>query len=139
MNGFVCQLLVVMLLLASSPIGYAQQDPAQLRFDHITVNDGLSHSDAMAVVQDTRGFIWVGTNNGVDRYDGYRIKPYLLPIDNANGLSNNRVRALHVDNAGDSGLVPRAGASVCTAPTRIASCDWMRLNCRPPTGPCTSD
>ncbi len=100
MNGFVGQLLVAMLLLASSLVSYAQQDPAQLRFDHITVNDGLSHSDAMAVAQDTQGFIWVGTNNGVDRYDGYRIKPYLLPIDNANGLSNNRVRALHVDSAG---------------------------------------
>ncbi len=139
MNGFVGQLLVVMLLLASSLVSYAQQDPAQLRFDHITVNDGLSHSDAMAVAQDTQGFIWVGTNNGVDRYDGYRIKPYLLPIDNANGLSNNRVRALHVDSAGGFWAGTEGGASACTAPTRIASCDWMRLSCQPPIEPCTND
>ncbi|GAB3573794.1 hybrid sensor histidine kinase/response regulator transcription factor [Spirosoma luteolum] len=100
MNGLIRLILGWVWLLLSGSLARAQQDPAQLRFDHITVNDGLSHSDAMAVTQDAQGFIWVGTNNGIDRYDGYRIKPYLLPIDNVDGLSNNRVRAVHVSRTG---------------------------------------
>jgi len=93
-------LLSLLLMIALPATLRAQADPSQFRFEHLTVNEGLSHSDAMAVVQDRDGFIWVGTNKGVNRYDGYELKPYLLPIDNDNGLSNNRVRTLHVSPQG---------------------------------------
>ncbi|WP_324673231.1 two-component regulator propeller domain-containing protein [Hymenobacter sp. GOD-10R] len=76
--------------------GLAQSAPGEFRFEHLTVNDGLSHSDAMAVVQDRAGFIWVGTNRGINRYDGYGLKKYILPVNSSNGLSGNRVRAFHV-------------------------------------------
>lgn len=66
------------------------------KFEHITVNEGLSHSDAMAVVQDKDGFIWVGTNKGLDRYDGYTLKNYRLPYRNVNGQYTNRVLGLHL-------------------------------------------
>lgn len=73
--------------------------PAQFRFEHLTVDQGLSHSDAMAVAQDQAGFIWVGTNHGIDRYDGYKLKAYLLPV-NSQGISANRIRVLHAAPAG---------------------------------------
>lgn len=66
------------------------------KFEHITVNEGLSHSDAMAVVQDKDGFIWVGTNKGLDRYDGYTLRNYRLPYRNVNGQYTNRVLGLHL-------------------------------------------
>jgi len=66
------------------------------KFEHLTVNEGLSHSDAMAVVQDKDGFIWVGTNKGLDRYDGYTLKNYRLPYRNVNGQYTNRVLGLHL-------------------------------------------
>nr|WP_293834249.1 two-component regulator propeller domain-containing protein [uncultured Arsenicibacter sp.] len=97
---FTCRLVVILFFSGLYVCGFAQTDPVQFRFEHLTVNEGLSHSDAMAVVQDQQGFIWVATNKGIDRYDGYEIKPYLLPIDNENGLSNNRVRSLHVSPEG---------------------------------------
>lgn len=80
----------------------AFRSPAQsvFRFEHVTVNDGLAHSDATAVLQDKDGFIWVGTNNGIDRYDGYELKNYLFPNGNFNGLYNNRVAALHLSDDG---------------------------------------
>ncbi|GAA4496545.1 two-component regulator propeller domain-containing protein [Hymenobacter ginsengisoli] len=68
--------------------------PSDFRFEHLTVDQGLSHSDAMAVAQDRAGFIWVGTNHGLDRYDGYELKQYWLPI-NTNGVSGNRIKVLH--------------------------------------------
>lgn len=70
------------------------------RFEHITVNDGLAHSDAVAVLQDRDGFIWIGTNNGIDRYDGYELKNYLMPNRNFNGLYNNRIQSLKLGRDG---------------------------------------
>ncbi|MEZ0487344.1 two-component regulator propeller domain-containing protein [Fibrella aquatica] len=80
--------------------GLAQRGPDRFRFEHITVNEGLSHSDAMCVVQDQDGFIWVGTNNGINRYDGHALKKYTLPVNTRNGLSGNRIPALHADSQG---------------------------------------
>lgn len=77
-----------------------QHIPDQFRFEHITVNEGLSHSDAMCVAQDKAGFIWVGTNKGIDRYDGYKIKRYDLPVNDQTGVSGNRIRSLYMSNNG---------------------------------------
>ncbi|GAB3951187.1 two-component regulator propeller domain-containing protein [Spirosoma harenae] len=96
MKARIFTLLTSATFFCFSLAGYAQKDLSSFRFEHLTVNDGLSHSDAMAVAQDQEGFIWIATNKGVNRYDGYEIKHYILPIDNENGLSNNRVRSLHV-------------------------------------------
>ncbi len=76
------------------------------KFEHITVNDGLSHSDAMAVIQDKDGFIWVGTNKGLDRYDGYTLKNYRLPYRNVNGQYTNRVLDLHLSQDKTLWVVP---------------------------------
>jgi signal transduction histidine kinase/ligand-binding sensor domain-containing protein/DNA-binding response OmpR family regulator len=86
--------LLVGLLL--SPAARAQDArPSEFRFEHITVDQGLSHSDAMTVAQDRAGFMWIGTNRGLNRYDGYRLKQYMLPINPRNGLSSNRIQVLH--------------------------------------------
>ncbi len=91
---------LVVLTLLLSQTGRAQSDPNKFRFEHITVNEGLSHSDAMAVAQDQHGFIWVGTNKGIDRYDGYVLKRYLLPSNDQTGSVSNRIRSLHVSSGG---------------------------------------
>ena len=84
-------------LLLLGPAARAQDvAPSAFRFEHLTVDQGLSHSDGMAVAQDHAGFIWVGTNRGIDRYDGYSLKQYALPINPRNGISGNRIRALLV-------------------------------------------
>lgn len=64
-------------------------------FDKITVNNGLSHSDVNAIVQDKDGFVWFGTYNGLCRYDGNNI--IIFRTDNSN-LSNNRILSLYVSS-----------------------------------------
>ncbi|GAB3754220.1 hybrid sensor histidine kinase/response regulator transcription factor [Spirosoma pomorum] len=81
-------------------LGHGQQKPDEYRFEHITVNEGLSHSDVMCSVEDRAGFVWIGTNNGIDRYDGYELKNYQMPVNPLNGLSGNRIRAMLLDQAG---------------------------------------
>jgi signal transduction histidine kinase/ligand-binding sensor domain-containing protein/DNA-binding response OmpR family regulator len=84
------------LLLWVAGQGAQAQDtpPGEFRFEHITVDQGLSHSDAMCMAQDHDGFIWIGTNRGIDRYDGYQLKSYALAINPRNGQSGNRIAAL---------------------------------------------
>ena len=82
---------VVVLLTRAQSVA-----PTTFRFEHLTVDQGLSHSDGMAVAQDQAGFIWMGTNRGLDRYDGYELKHYSLPMDPRNGISGNRIKALYV-------------------------------------------
>ncbi|MES2730707.1 MAG: two-component regulator propeller domain-containing protein [Bacteroidota bacterium] len=77
---------------------WAQSSTSLLRFEHLTVNNGLAHSDAMAVVQDQQGFIWIGTNKGVDRYDGNQIQNY--SFHDSSSETNNRIRTLYVSPDG---------------------------------------
>jgi ligand-binding sensor domain-containing protein len=97
---FARTLLTLLLLLPLLRPACAQDTaPGDFRFEHLTVDQGLSHSDAMAIAQDRAGFIWVGTNHGLNRYDGYELKQYWLPI-NRSGTSGNRIKVLHTDPSG---------------------------------------
>ncbi|QKZ13513.1 hybrid sensor histidine kinase/response regulator transcription factor [Spirosoma sp. KUDC1026] len=88
-------------LLGMLPLlAYGQHKPEEYRFEHITVNEGLSHSDVMCSVEDKAGFVWIGTNNGIDRYDGYELKNYQMPVNPLNGLSGNRIRSMLLDRKG---------------------------------------
>lgn len=78
----------------------AQVSPGDFRFEHLTVNDGLLHSDVETVVQDHSGFLWIGTNRGINRYDGYDLKNYTLSVNPVNWISGNRIHALHVGRDG---------------------------------------
>ena len=94
--------LVVFVFLLSWLVGghaRAQGVLSEPRFEHLTVNDGLLHSDAEAVTQDRAGFLWIGTNRGINRYDGYDLRNYTLPVNPLTGISRNRIHALHVDRA----------------------------------------
>ncbi|MEM9209834.1 MAG: two-component regulator propeller domain-containing protein, partial [Pseudomonadota bacterium] len=73
-----------------------------MRFDRIGVSDGLSQSSVMAIAQDDAGFMWFGTQNGLDRYDGFSIRHYRRDRGNPNALASNFVRDL--DLAADGTL-----------------------------------
>ncbi|SNS06197.1 Signal transduction histidine kinase [Hymenobacter mucosus] len=74
--------------------------PNEFRFEHLTVDQGLAHSDGMSVTQDKAGFIWIGTNRGLDRYDGYSLRQYTLPVNPRNGISGNRITVVYTDPKG---------------------------------------
>lgn len=59
---------------------------AQLTFDHISVIDGLSQSTVLSICKDKRGFMWFGTRDGLNRYDGKTIKKYKNDPSNHNSL-----------------------------------------------------
>jgi ligand-binding sensor domain-containing protein len=64
-----------------------------LVFDHLSVEDDRSDVLASAVVKNSRGFLWIGTKNGPDRYDGQRIVPY----GSERGYTGGSVNRLYED------------------------------------------
>src|SRR5262245_8961426 len=69
-------------------------------FTHITIEQGLSDQRVQAIVQDRVGFMWFGTNNGLNRYDGYNVVAYRHDPTNPHRLSGNFVEALYEDRSG---------------------------------------
>ena len=78
-------------------------------FDRLTILDGLSQSSIFALHQDHRGFIWIGTEDGLNRYDGYRFTVYRHDPGNPYSMSDNAVRALCGDEQGRLWIGTRDG------------------------------
>ena len=64
-------------------------------FDHYKVEDGLSHNTVLTSLQDEKGFLWFGTKNGLNRFDGYKFQLYQNDPDNPKSLKGNYVECLH--------------------------------------------
>lgn len=69
-----------------------------LTFDHLNVEHGLSHNSAMCITQDDRGFIWAGTRNGLNRYDGTHFRVYRGNPRSSSALTSNYINALLFDS-----------------------------------------
>jgi two-component system, sensor histidine kinase and response regulator len=68
-------------------------------FVHLRISDGLSQGSANAILQNRQGFIWIGTEDGLNRYDGYKFKIYRTSED-PKSLSNNWAKVLCEDSQG---------------------------------------
>ncbi|PIX95245.1 MAG: hypothetical protein COZ25_01415, partial [Ignavibacteria bacterium CG_4_10_14_3_um_filter_37_18] len=66
----------------------------------ITINEGLSQNSALAIIQDRKGFIWIGTKDGLNRYDGIGFQVYRHTLDK-NSLVNNHIKCLYQDSGGN--------------------------------------
>jgi ligand-binding sensor domain-containing protein/signal transduction histidine kinase/DNA-binding response OmpR family regulator len=89
-------LLLLFLLPGSIPLFPASS--VNYRFMHITGREGLPHQQVEALMQDDKGMLWIGTRNGLSRYDGYGIVSYFNQADNPHSLSQNFVKAIYQDS-----------------------------------------
>ncbi len=74
---------------------------AEPRFDRISVEEGLSHTTVWDLLQDSRGFVWIATENFLQRYDGYQLKAYKHDPEDPESLSASEVTAIFEDRAGN--------------------------------------
>ena len=70
------------------------------RFQQITSKNGLSQSEVYSFLEDSSGFMWFGTLDGLNRYDGYNIITFNTEKGNPHSLSNNTIRSLAEDKYG---------------------------------------
>ncbi len=64
-------------------------------FNHYGIEKGLSHNSVISMLQDHRGFLWFGTKDGLNRFDGYRYKIFRKNPDDLNSIGSNFIRCLH--------------------------------------------
>ncbi|MEJ2736707.1 MAG: GAF domain-containing protein [Anaerolineae bacterium] len=69
----------------------------RIKFRQLTLEDGLSQSTINCIVQDSRGFMWFGTQDGLNRYDGYEFRVYEHEPDAPHSLSTNWVQRCYLD------------------------------------------
>jgi len=101
-------LLLVLLTFVSSGFGQTF-GPNTMRFDRISVADGLAQSAVMAIEQDQSGFLWFATESGLDRYDGYTFKHYRHERGNPNSLASDFVRDLDLADDGSLWIATDGG------------------------------
>ncbi|MBD8487275.1 response regulator [Echinicola sp. CAU 1574] len=90
--------LMTLILLLSAFTGFGQKQDRY--FEHISMEDGLSGSTVFSILQDRQGFMWFGTKNGLNRYDGHNFKIFNADSDQKNGLEDNFIFGLFEDSRG---------------------------------------
>ncbi|SDE72816.1 Signal transduction histidine kinase [Pricia antarctica] len=78
---------------------------------HLTISEGLAHNGITSILEDSRGYMWIGTYDGLNRYDGYDLKTFKNKVDNI-VLVNNRVRAIKEDIKGNIWIGTDSGISL---------------------------
>jgi signal transduction histidine kinase/ligand-binding sensor domain-containing protein len=80
-----------------------------IKLKKLSVEDGLSNSYVNCLLQDKVGFIWFGTDDGLNRYDGYEIKVYRNITEDSSSLSNNIIWSLFEDHSGNLWIGTKGG------------------------------
>src|SRR5581483_8198004 len=99
-------------LLATPNAAPAGAAPAAARFTRFSVERGLSQSTVQAVLQDRSRFLWFGTGEGLNRYDGYRFVVFKHDSQDPKSLPSDRVTALYEDRQGRLWVGTEAGLSL---------------------------
>lgn len=94
--------------------GYNVSSPTEpyrgyLQFDHYGLEQGLSQSTVNCIIQDQQGFMWFGTQDGLDRFDGYNFKIYTTDPENPRSPSDRWITALATDEEGNLWIGTRLG------------------------------
>ena len=83
--------------------------PRELSFSNYSINEGLSQSVVNCLFQDSLGFIWVGTQNGLNRFDGETFKIYRYLPNDSLSLTNNWIYAVSEDRQGNLWVGTKGG------------------------------
>ncbi len=99
LKNLINNILLFGLAFAATLLPARAQEPV-IHFDHLTLDNGLSDNTVYAIVQDQTGFMWFGTQNGLNKYDGYRFTVYRSDPFNPNTVSNDNAGNIYIDHDG---------------------------------------
>jgi ligand-binding sensor domain-containing protein/signal transduction histidine kinase/ActR/RegA family two-component response regulator len=110
MNDRISLFFCLFILLGESIHLHAQGVPRDIKFKHLTVEDGLSSNNVAAITQDRHGFLWIGsTSGGLDKYDGIDFVNYVSDPKDPHSLSNNNAWRLYQDKQGNIWVITWGG------------------------------
>ena len=98
MNQLIKKVVLLLFMWGLFPLKSTAQD---IRFKHLTNNDGLSQNLVLSIAQDKDGFMWFGTKDGLNKYDGYQFTVFQNEPNNPNSISSNYINELFNDKNGN--------------------------------------
>ncbi|WP_237143976.1 hybrid sensor histidine kinase/response regulator transcription factor [Pontibacter pamirensis] len=100
------------MLLAGNLNAVLAAIPEHYRFSLLDINNGLSDNQIKSFLKDSRGFLWVGTSSGLNRYDGYKFKVFKYNSNDSSSLVNNDVLKLFEGPEGKIWIQTSNGACI---------------------------
>lgn len=97
---YIIYMLLLIILLITTNIVYVSAYN-NINFKNITSEDGLSQGTVETIIQDDQGYIWLGINDGLCRYNGYEFKIYKHDEELENSITNNYIVDIKQDNSGN--------------------------------------
>ena len=97
-STFCCNLVPIVLLLLLPVHNLIAQS---YYFNHYQVEDGLSNNAVICSIQDKNGFLWFGTKDGLNRFEGYSFKVFRNNGDDSLTIGSNFIYSLHEDSEGN--------------------------------------
>lgn len=94
-------LLIIVILIFTNIKVYAFINNENRNFKHITIDDGLSQGSVSTIIQDSNGYMWIGTGDGLNRYNGYKFKIYKYSENNEDSISGNIIKDIKEDDEGN--------------------------------------
>lgn len=88
----------------------AQND--HIRFERLTINDGLSLSSVYSIYQDSKGFMWFGTEDGLNKYDGKRFRIFRPEAGNPFSLAYKWTELIYDDSKGQLWFGSKGGLTL---------------------------
>lgn len=92
------KLKTLLFLLFSIVVGDAGAQRMNVRFKRLSTEEGISHASVLAIAQDHRGFMWFGTEDGLNKYDGNKFTVYRHEATDYLSIGNNYIQAILEDS-----------------------------------------
>ncbi len=92
-------IILIFLCLTYSEFGFSINE--NIRFRKLNTVDGLNSNVIYSLMQDSKGFVWIGTKEGINRFDGYSLVKYALPPEINKNLAHQRINAICEDLSGN--------------------------------------
>jgi len=104
-------LATIAAMMLGSPATAADSDSEShpMRFDRLSLDDGLSQSTVISILQDSRGLMWFGTENGLNSFNGYEFEQFMRERGNPDALSNDFVYDVAEDSDGNLWIATNGG------------------------------
>jgi len=106
---FLTLFLLIPSIVLKANINYKNTIAQNLRFERLSMENGLSNNTILTIFQDKKGFIWFGTEDGLNRYDGYNCKVYKNDPDDSTSISGKKIYSIIEDSSGGLWLGTDAG------------------------------
>lgn len=101
------RILIFLMVFSIFPFCYSLT--AQNQFNYLTQSDGLSNKNVNCIIQDHNGFMWFGTNDGLNRYDGYTFTVFRNSPGDSVSISSNFITCMYEDSLGLLWIGTRGG------------------------------